>query len=117
MLKSFNESNSVIDDEIDNIKEILQSWIDEFNFDILKHHESDNWSGVFYHVDKHKNGFDIIFNINNITQYWKEYNEIKNRITELVDHLRLNYDDVYYHNPSRYVVSTEQRELEISIII
>lgn len=117
-LRKYNESNQ--NDDLNNIKEILQSWLDDFDFDIIQHSDSDRWDGIFYHIstEKHQTHaiVEISITVNGIDNYINEYKQIKERIGELVDHFKSNYDYVDYENHSRYV-SWDQKYLVISITI
>lgn len=117
-LRRYNESLN--QDDMNHIKEILQSWMDDFDFDILEHSDSDRWDGMFYHIstENHQTHaiVEISLTINGIDNYIKEYKQIKERIGELVQNLEANYDHVDYENHSRYV-SWDQKFLVISISI
>jgi hypothetical protein len=127
-LKSY-ESLNVVEEYMEEISEILQSWIDDFNFDIIKRNperslvwrQENNpqnfpWDGVYYNICIEKNSIEIEFIINGIENYWKEYNEIKKHIGELVERFKSNYKYVDYQNHSRSV-SLDRRYLVISISI
>lgn len=111
-LKRWNES--VNQDDIDNIKEILQSWMDDFDFDFMKHTDTDHWDGIFYHISVDRDEVEITFNINKMDKHENVYNEIKDRMGELVLNLRGNYNFAICNDFSK-LVSWDQRELVVTI--
>lgn len=86
-LKRFNESH----DEIDNIQDVVQSFLDDLDFEIKKVDDYTNNDGIYYRLLSHPiegNTIDLIFHINDIRKFGKELLELRSKIEKLRSHLK-----------------------------
>lgn len=122
-LRKWNEA--INEGDVDDIKDILQSWIDDFSFDIIEDNSvgtlafDDYKDGIFYRIKidsyLYFKYISIMFNVNNIGRYNKECDKLKNRFSELINHLKeSDYKSVRQTDYSRYALPT-QRRFDISI--
>lgn len=92
-LKKYNESQ---DDDIDNIQDVIQSWIDGLDFEIVKVDNYTNKNGIYYRLYRHKNQINLILYINDSVNWNKEILELKDSMDKLTDHLKSIGYKIFY---------------------
>lgn len=115
-LRRYNEMVSQEDRE--DIKDILQSWIDDLDFHIINYDEpfrsveEDAEDGIYYRIKfqwEGSNWTKIYFNVNNIDRYQKEFDELKVKLNDLVEHLKSRgLKNVSLQDCSKYVSKTQR---------
>lgn len=118
-LRKYNEMVSQEDRE--DIEDILQSWIDDLDFHIIDYDNmnsdtfnlvEDSDDGIYYRIKfqwEGSNWTKIHFNVNNIDRYQKEFDELKVKLNDLVEHLKSRgLKNVNLQDCSKYVSKTQR---------
>lgn len=103
------EANKIHQDEFDLVKDVVESWIDEFDFDITDYDINAvinigvDFSGIFYHIGEDVVDIKIFFKVNRVDDCRSEYNKLLDGIPKLVDHLdNVGFEVIVHGNDYSY---------------
>jgi len=111
-LKKFSAETAFKQDDIDHIRDIVISWADDFDFDIIE--SNDDSPGIYFQIHKGfivgmsvvsniKIDFNVKYDIpfalkfdDDHSRLTKNFDILKSRINDLINHIESSGDYVYY---------------------
>lgn len=107
-LKKFSAETAFDQDDIDHIRDIVISWADDFDFDILESSDDDSpW--IYFQIHKGyivdmrvasniKIDFNVNFDRDDQSKLKQNFDTLKSRISDLINHIESSGNYVYYSN-------------------